>query len=301
MHVQFPEAQALAADREQELLERISSQESMLKSAMDYMSEVQRQLEQQKAMLEHRNREVMDSIHYAKLIQDAIMPDLSELQGIVADHFILHRQRDIIGGDFPYVRRSGNYLYVAVVDCVGHGVPGAILSSMVHFALNEVLLRNSISALHEVPTRAFDLITQNIGHSGGRALGFDIALVRIELTTREVEFCGAGRPAYLMHSGKITEFKGSRFGLNMDHQVDLRTEPIPAGKGDRIYLFSDGFSDQFGGPRDRKFSSSQFRKLLASTGQLRMKKQKEILNGVWMDWKRSSEQTDDILVIGIQT
>jgi len=288
----------LSSEREQELLERIAAQEEMLRSTMDYMYEVQQKLEEKQAVLEQKSREIMDSVNYAKLIQDAIMPDPKDIAAVLPEHFILHRQRDVIGGDFPYVRRSGKYLYMAAVDCVGHGIPGAMLSAMAHYALNEVLLRNGISRIDEIPAKSFQLMAQNLHSHGGRSVGFDMALCRFDTEAGTLHFCGAGRPLYLVRKGEVHEFKGSRFGMNMDHPAELTSQEIPVQKGDRVFLFSDGFSDQFGGPNDRKFSSARLRALLASTSQLRMKKQKEVINDVFMDWKRSTEQTDDILMIG---
>lgn len=290
----------LSPEREQELLERIAAQEDMLRTTMDYMSEVQEKLKEQKTVLEQKNREIMDSVNYAKLIQDAIMPNTEDIVAVMPEHFILHRQRDIIGGDFPYVRRSGKFLYMAAIDCVGHGIPGAMLSAMAHYALNEVLLRNGISRIEEIPAKAFQLMAQNLDAHGGRSVGFDMALCRFDTESNTLQYCGAGRPLYVVRKGEVREFKGSRFGMNMDHPVELTSQEIPIQKGDRIFLFSDGFTDQFGGPEDRKFSSSRFRSLLASTSQLRMKKQKEVINDVLMDWRRSTEQTDDILIIGAQ-
>lgn len=291
----------LTPEREQELLERIAAQEDMLRTTMDYMSEVQQKLEEKKAVLEQKNREIMDSVNYAKLIQDAIMPDQQDITEVFPEHFILHRQRDVIGGDFPYVRRLGRHLYIAAIDCVGHGIPGAMLTAMVNASLNEVLLRNGINRIEEIPERAFHLMSQNLDSLGGRSVGFDMALCRVDTETGIFHFCGAGRPMYLVRKGQVEEFRGSRFGMNMDHQVELTSQEVPVEKGDRVFLFSDGFADQFGGPQDRKFSSSRFRNLIASTSQLRMKKQKEVIKDVLLDWKRSKEQTDDILIIGVQT
>ncbi len=290
----------LASEREQELLERIAAQESMLRTTMDYMSEVQKKLEEKTRVLAERNRELLDSVRYAKLIQDAIMPDVQDLSVTLPQHFILHRQRDIIGGDFPYVRHSGKYLYMAAIDCVGHGIPGAMLSVMVHYALNEVLLRNGIDRIEDIPSRAFQLMSQNLDLNSARSVGFDMALCRIDTEKRVLHYCGAGRPLYLVRKGEVMEYRGSRFGMNMDHHVVLTSQEIRLEKDDRIFLFSDGITDQFGGPSDRKFSAARFKALLASTSQLRMKKQKEVINDVLRDWKRSTDQTDDILIIGAQ-
>lgn len=289
-----------SSEREKELLERIAAQEDMLRTTMAYMTEIQYKLEEKSKVLAERNREIMDSVNYAKLIQDAIMPNGRDLSSHMPEHFILHRQRDVIGGDFPYVRISDRYVYLAAIDCIGHGVPGAMLSIMVHYALNEVLIRNGIHRIEEIPVRVFELMSQNLGPTGVRSIGFDMALCRMDRETRTVSFCGAGRPLYLVRQGRVTEFKGSRFGMSSDHHCELTSEEILTEKGDRIFLFSDGITDQFGGPEDRKFSARQFRNLLATTSQLRMKKQKEVINDVLMDWRRSGEQTDDILVIGAQ-
>lgn len=288
------------SERERELLERISAQEDMLRTTMDYMSEIQQQLELQKEALERKNREILDSVNYAKLIQDAIMPNQTDIEQAGLGYFTLHRQRDIIGGDFPYARRSHNELYFAAIDCVGHGIPGAMLTSMVHYALNEVLLRNGIERLEQVPSVAFRLLVQNLHSAGSRSVGFDMALFRFNVESGRLQFCGAGRPLYVISKGQIEVYKGSRFGMNMDHTVELTSQDVRVSKGDRVFLFSDGFTDQFGGPDDRKFSSAGLRKLLCSTSQLNLKKQKEVLNDVLMDWRNGGEQTDDVLIMGIQ-
>lgn len=281
------------------LEERVRAQEQMLRTTMDYMSEVQRRLEEQKAELEHRNREFMDSVNYAKLIQDAILPD-PEMLSLFSDHFILHKQRDVIGGDFPYVNVVHGKIYFAAIDCVGHGIPGAMLTSMVHYALNEILLRNGIRELSDVVSGAFSILRTNMSSSGARPMGFDIAMCSLDTETGKFCFSGAGRPLLLVRSGQDMLIRGDRFGLTMHGNPSVSSEHVDVRKGDRVYLFSDGFGDQFGGKSDKKFSSRRLRELLRSTSQLNMRKQREVINDVFMDWKRDTEQTDDILVMGIQ-
>jgi serine phosphatase RsbU (regulator of sigma subunit) len=281
------------------LEERVRSQEAMLRSTMDYMSEVQRKLEAQKAELERKNREIMDSVHYARIIQDALLPE-PEVLSAFSDHFILHRQRDIIGGDFPFVKEVHGKVYFAAIDCVGHGIPGAMLSSMVHYALNEILLRNGTTELRQVVAGAFDLIRGNMSSSGSRPMGFDIAMCSLDRETGKLWFCGAGRPMLVVRKGETQLIKGDRFGMTMHDSPRVGSQEVAVQKGDRVFLFSDGYCDQFGGPDDRKFSSARLRELLRSTSQLNMRKQREVINDVLMDWKRDTEQTDDILIMGVR-
>jgi PAS domain S-box-containing protein len=264
-------------------------------------------LAKQKMIIEQKNKDILDSISYAKRIQDAIFPPEALVKELLPQSFVLFKPKDIISGDFYWVEKFHNKTYIAAVDCTGHGVPGALLSivgyNLLSKAINEHDLTNPNEILNELSTGINQTLRQNIDGSGIKDT-MDIALCSIDRVTNKLEFAGAYNSLYLVRDGKLIEIRANRFpvGVFLRGAVQKFTNnQMQLQKGDMIYLFSDGYADQFGGPKGKKLKYNEFRKLLLSLHNLPVKEQKEALNKNLEEWKWiTEEQTDDILVIGIR-
>jgi serine phosphatase RsbU (regulator of sigma subunit) len=260
----------------------------------------------QKNKIEHQQKEITDSINYAKRIQDSILPSHTVMQKLLGEHVLFYVPKDIVGGDFYFVERVHNKKYFAVIDCTGHGVPGGFMSMLGYNAINNALLDLKI----EEPGKILDCLSQNLvehfTQEGKQTLrdGMDMALCCLyEKDGKHVlEFSGAQNPCWIIkHSTyEVVELKASKqpIGYFEKHQpfVTQRTE---VEKGDLIYLFSDGYPDQFGGPRGKKFKHSQMKTILQVYAPTGIEKQ-EIISRAFYEWKGSQEQMDDVCILGVR-
>lgn len=263
-----------------------------------------------------------DSINNAKHIQDVILPMDSALEDQFKEHFKIYRPRDVISGDFYWLKeRENNNTFFAVADCTGHGVPGAMLSMVCYDKLNAVSAENkSISPgklLTKVNGMIYDFMLANQKDIPIKD-GMDIALCEFDSDKKSVVFSGAARPLYIItdqelvesetivkydeEEGKsLYEVKGDIYSIGASNSKHSFTEQtIPVQENDRLYLFSDGYTDQFGGPKDKKLNRSRLRKALLATSGQPIEDQKEHLESLLNDWKGKQEQTDDITLIGIE-
>ena len=245
------------------------------------------------------------SLRYAGIIQKALMPDPEILKGYFKDHFILFLPRDIVSGDFYYVMKSHSFICVAAGDCTGHGVPGALLSILGISFLNDIVqLRTDLRA-----NRVLNLMREKImkalhqtGDKSETKDSIDISLLIADLKTGSVQFSGANRPMLRMRNGELTEFKPDKMtiGLAPLKEHPFNNQQIDLVPGDTFYLFSDGFSDQFGELSDKKFKHKNLKSVISSVSELPMYRQKEILESTFNEWKGSTQQIDDVLVFGFQ-
>ncbi|MFN8257944.1 MAG: SpoIIE family protein phosphatase [Bacteroidales bacterium] len=259
----------------------------------------------QKEQIELKNREITDSLNYASQIQSAVLPPLEIFREKLDDYFVLNLPKDIVSGDFYWAKKIDNKLIVTAADCTGHGVPGAFLSLLGLTFLNEItanilgLKANIILEL--LRKRVIESLNQG-GYNRKRLDGIDLSLIIVDFENMVVQFAGANNSIYLLRNGFLSEFKGNRMpiGLHAHLEVPFTNHDIEIKKGDLIYLFSDGFVDQFGGDYGRKFLSRNFKTLLAEIYQLPMEEQKNVLNDVLESWKTNYEQIDDVLVLGLK-
>jgi serine phosphatase RsbU (regulator of sigma subunit) len=245
------------------------------------------------------------SLRYAGIIQKALMPDPELLKGVFKDHFVLFLPRDIVSGDFYYVMWNRSYLCVAAGDCTGHGVPGALLSILGIGFLNDILQsRTGVKA-----NRVLNLMRENImkalHQTGDKAVtkdSIDIGLLIIDSNLGNIQYSGANRPLLRVRNGEITEFKPDKMtiGLAPLKERPFTNQQIDNLPGDTFYLFSDGYSDQFGELTDKKFKHKNLKTVIGSVSGLPMFRQKEILESTFLEWKGRTEQIDDILVFGFQ-
>lgn len=265
--------------------------------------EIQKQSEQIAELYE----QVKDSILYAKRIQEAILPSREEISKTLREHLILFRPKDIVSGDFYWFTEKKGKAVIAAADCTGHGVPGALMSMIGSSLLNEIVNEKNITTPNEIllalKQGVIKALNKHPSVNGQTKDGMDIAMCTIETESNRMEFAGAYNPLFLIRDGELITYNADRqpvgiYGDNEDTPYTNYT--IDLQKGDAIYIFSDGYADQFGGPNGKKFKYSQFKKLLLGIQDKPMGEQREILNQSIEEWMGEEEQIDDILVIGVK-
>lgn len=258
----------------------------------------------QKQQIEQKNILITDSIDYAKNIQEAILPPHSDLKKYFPESFIFYKPKDIVSGDFYWLHedKSSGCLYVAAADCTGHGVPGAFMSLLGFITLEEVTRNHHLSPaeiLQEVNTELMEILRQSNQNATGK-FGMDIALIRYNKLKKEIAYSGAHNPLIIMSKGQITEIKADKISIGTTVNSLFTNHTISVDMGDIVYLYSDGFQDQIGGEKRKKFLAFHFKELLQQIHTLAPDKQKEELEKKHMEWRGKAEQTDDILIIGLK-
>jgi ligand-binding sensor domain-containing protein/serine phosphatase RsbU (regulator of sigma subunit) len=260
----------------------------------------------QKEELTLKNKSITDSINYARRIQTAMLPPYRLFKSVFPSSFVLYMPKDIVSGDFYWINKLNDKIFVAAVDCTGHGVPGAFMSIIGFELFRKITNIEGLSRPSDILNRLnedFHVIFKDVDNVVLRD-GMDVAFCSIDKKNLILEFAGAFNPLYLIRDNKITEIKGDRFAIGLDEtnfkDQTFKNHLIPIQLGDIIYIFSDGFADQFGGPDGKKYKYRRFRHLLLNLHQLPMQKQHEILENNVIEWRGEQEQVDDILVIGIK-
>jgi serine phosphatase RsbU (regulator of sigma subunit) len=264
-------------------------------------------LKKQKKEITEKNMQITDSIDYAKTIQEAILPDVEKLNSCFNDYFILYRPKAIVSGDFYWIGKKDNKIICAVADCTGHGVPGAFMSLLGHNILENVIQRDSSIDPGAILTTLNQEIVARFSKGKEQETvkhGMDVAIISIDQTKQQLEYAGARNSLYIVREGNLIEIKADKMSTGIvtaDHRIVNYTNNTHAiQKGDTIYLFSDGFPDQKGGPDQKKFYYQPFKDLLAGISGLSMKEQQLKLDQTISDWINGAEQVDDILVMGIR-
>lgn len=264
------------------------------------------QLEEQNALIGMKNKEITDSIRYAKRIQVSILPPDSHVSRLLPDSFILYKPKDIVSGDFYWAEEWGGKTMFAVADCTGHGVPGAFMSIVGHNLLDQAVtvygLDKPSLILNYVNKQLFKILHQEAEEHVIKD-GMDISLVAVDKKTRTIEFSGAFNSLWLVRGNELTEFRGDRLpvgALTGEIMHSFSNKEVAYETGDRIYMMSDGFADQFGGPQGKKFKVRQLKQLLTETAALPMKMQGEKIAEAFDAWKGNLEQIDDVCVVGIR-
>lgn len=262
-------------------------------------------LKSKNEIIEEKNKSITDSINYAKRLQTAILPSTDIVTSILPEHFILYEPKDIVSGDFYWVSAHGNKFMVSAIDCTGHGVPGALLSIVGHNAINQSVNEMGLTKPSEVMDSMNTIIKKILHQDKGSDIrdGMDMALCTFDKTTNSLEYCGANNPLYIISDGKLNIIKASKLTVG-SLQEDIKSKPenhiINMKKGDSFYIFTDGYSDQFGGSDNKKFKTNRMQELLLSLKDVPMPKQKKIILDAFTNWKGVNEQVDDVLVIGIR-
>lgn len=264
-----------------------------------------RELEASYVEEKNRNQDLIDSMYYARLIQQALLPPNSRFKEVFPESFIIYEPKELIGGDFYWVYSDDEADYVAVGDCVGHGVPGAMLSVLNSSLLNDIVgqkgLRSPNEILAELDRTLVDLFSMNQSTSHVSD-SVDIILCRYERSTQILEFSGAKRPLIVIRNQEVLKYNGDRFsvaGWQAEKHRDYHLQAIQLHHGDGIFLFSDGVTDQFGGPNGKKLNTNRWNQLLLTVSTLTGVRQEEILREAITRWMGNQEQVDDITVIGM--
>ena len=273
--------------------------------------EANKKLAEQRDLANQQKKDITDSIEYAKRIQTAILPPLNFIKRNLPEHFILFKPRDIVSGDFYWMMNKDNKIIIAAADCTGHGVPGAFMSMLGTAFLNEIVTKiienkhiYSLQA-NEILNQLRDYVIKSLHQTGATNEakdGIDIALCIIDSEKQKLQFAGAHNPLYLIKNNEIKILKGDRMPVSIHQNANKSFENhvIDFDENDIIYMFSDGYYDQIGGPQNRKFMSRNFQALLLDIHQKPMEVQQQMLDKTFEDWKGNNIQLDDILVIGIK-
>lgn len=260
----------------------------------------QRKLDEE--TIQQKNKDITDSIQYAKRLQDAILPPISQVEKVFPDSFILYKPKDIVAGDFYWMERDGDTVLIAACDCTGHGVPGALVSVVCSNALNRALNEYNIRESGKMLDKVRELVLQTFERSENKVQdGMDISFCAINLKDKKMEWSGANNPLWQIRNGELKELPADKQPIGV--QVNAKpftTNSMDIQKGDVIYLFTDGYADQFGGPKGKKFKYNRLQELIMDNVQLSMREQKEILDKAFESWKGKYEQTDDVCIIGIR-
>ena len=276
----------------------------------------------QSNIIEQKNRDITDSINYAKRIQEAILPTEDEMKNVLDDFFVFYRPKDIVSGDLywansvtttPKEGGGRKMALVAAVDCTGHGVPGAFMSIVGHTILEQTLTEPSVNnpgeALDYLSKGVIRTLKQNTDDDYSIKDGMDIALCAFEPASRELYFAGANNPLYIVRNGSLIQINGDKqpIGAHIKEQRPFTSHSMKMESGDCVYVFTDGIADQFGGPRGKKYKYKQLQQLLLEHAHLSMSEQRVAIEKSVSDWMNypsdnpnGFEQTDDMLLIGFR-
>jgi serine phosphatase RsbU (regulator of sigma subunit) len=281
-------------------------------------------ISKQKEIVEHKNKEILDSINYAKYIQNALLPSEKVISDLEVDCFILFKPKDIVSGDFywihnnPTSKTNENEVYIAAVDCTGHGVPGALVSVVGNNGLNRCVKEFGIHDTGKILDKLSELVEETFEKSENELKdGMDISLLKIKSDAAastdnnavHIQWSGANNPIWIIkntissrgvENKELIEIKADKQPVGkFEDRKSFSTNDITLKKGDRLYLFTDGYADQFGGPKGKKFKYRQLEELLLSTAHLDLEIQKQKLEDSFQEWKGNLEQVDDVCIIGI--
>jgi ligand-binding sensor domain-containing protein/serine phosphatase RsbU (regulator of sigma subunit) len=271
----------------------------------DKVSERTAEVLEKNKELDEKNKDITASIRYAKRIQDAILPPDDFVKTCLPNTFVLFKPKDIVSGDFYWMEQKNNSVIFAAVDCTGHGVPGAFMSIVGHNLLDRVVSEQNITKpaqiLDELNKSLSDTLRQTNLEDNTVRDGMDISICTFHKEAAKLEFAGAYNPLWLIRNNELIEIKADKFPIGNSRAGDhnnFSNHEVQLQKGDTVYIFSDGYSDQFGGPKGKKFKTNAFKQLLINSQHLPMEEQGRLLDETIENWRGHHEQVDDILVIG---
>jgi len=274
------------------------------KTAVEIQNKI---IEDKNYLVEAQHKDIKDSIKYAERIQGAILPPKHLWNSILPNSFVLYKPKDILSGDFYWIAETDEYKFIAAADCTGHGVPGALISIVNYNLLNRAVLEKHIVNPGEILDAVNIWLTESLHQTIDNSTvkdGMDISLISINKFTDEIKFSGANNPLFVYsEDGTVKEYKGDKFPVGSfveEQSLNFTTLSIEVNKGDMLYLFSDGYADQFGGTKGKKLKikalKEEFNKIKSKT----TTEQKQHLNDLFSNWKGDLEQVDDVLIIGIE-
>lgn len=304
-------------------MEELEQQSTFLMKQGDKIDAQNRKIKEQMALVNQQKKEIMDSIHYAKRIQTAILPPDEYMSTYLKDYFILYKPKDIVSGDFYWIEEIENKILFAAVDCTGHGVPGAFMSIVGNNGLDRAVREQKMMHPCKILDVLDDFVVETLRQANKTEVkdGMDIALCAYDLKTKDFEFSGANNPLYLIRKKPHTlsicdkeylpcmefedyqlfEIKGDKQPIGaIDDRKEFMNHVFKTVEGDSVYVFTDGYADQFGGPKGKKFKYAQLKELLLKICHEPMSTQKQILDDALVAWKQDLEQVDDITIMGIK-
>ncbi len=262
-------------------------------------------ISQQNSLIEEKNKSITDSINYAKRIQTALLPSSDEIKNHFSESFVLNQPRDIVSGDFYWVSDLPKHIIIAVADCTGHGVPGALMSMIGINILNQLVNDQNVTK----PSQALELLDKKIYSSLNKSSsdfyysdGMDIAICAISKEDFSFTYAGANRPILIVRDNQLIEFKPTKFAIGGLYNRDktFKDNASELKSGDQIYLFTDGYADQFGGDKGKKFKYKNLKELILKNSSQPMKEQLAILQQTFKNWKGNLEQIDDVCILGLK-
>jgi len=261
-----------------------------------------REIEEQKHIVEEKNKEIIDSISYAQRLQQAILPSAKFIHENLHENFILYKPKDIVAGDFYWMQKVGDWVLFAACDCTGHGVPGAMVSVVGANSLNRCV--NEFKLIE--PAKILDKLTQLVEETFSQSEsevrdGMDMSLCALNTKTLELKWAGANNPIWYLKNAELKEIKGDKQPIGKyENRKPFTSHHLQMEKGDRIYLFTDGYADQFGGDKGKKFKYSQLKEMILHFGFSPLKEQHQKLDEIFENWRKNMEQTDDVCLWGVK-
>ena len=262
-----------------------------------------RLIENNKQLLQ-QNKDITDSIYYAQRIQQSILQTPEQLSHYFKESFLLYKPKDIVSGDYYWFYEDASFKYIAVIDCTGHGVPGAMMSMVANSIFKEVFINKQITDPFVILKALDSELGKAINRNADEAFsdGMDVSLIRVDKTTNELVFAGAFRSIIISRKSDMIELKGSRYPIGFYSGIEKEFENtyFTLEQNDCIYLYTDGFIDQFGGEKNKKLNKFNFKELLKTIKDMSMEEQEAFLEYAFNNWKQDYDQTDDVLVVGIR-
>ncbi len=256
----------------------------------------------QKLKLEIKNKEITDSINYASRIQHAILPPENKINNYLKNNFILYLPKDIVAGDFYWMEEANNLIHFAVADCTGHGVPGAMVSVVCNNALNRSIREYHLEKPSDILAKTRELVIESLDQGNENIKdGMDIAFCTLDINKRKLQFSGANNPLIIIRNNEIIEIKGDRQPIGKHSKSkEFPNHIVELNKHDSIYLFTDGFQDQFGGVKGKKLKLKGLKEILLSNADKSMRHQKNRIEDAFNLWKDDLEQIDDVCIMGFK-
>jgi serine phosphatase RsbU (regulator of sigma subunit) len=258
----------------------------------------------QRELVEEKQKEIIDSINYAKRIQSAIMAKEEDIRQFFPESFLLYEPKDIVAGDFYFFESTATHVFYAAADCTGHGVPGALVSVVCANALSRCVKEFGLTMPGEILDKAKELVKETLKKSGQDVKdGMDISLLVKDLRDNTFYWAGANNPLWIIKKDatRLMEIKPDKQPIGISESTDaFTTHALTLQKGDQVYLFTDGYADQFGGEKGKKFKYRQLYEKLLEIQERSPKEQQQILENCFHNWKGNLEQIDDVCIIGIK-
>ena len=290
--------------RETDHLDEIQIQKDQIQTQREDLLKLNKNVKESFRKLEEQNKLISDSVHYAHRVENILLPTSTNLEEALRDYFILYKPRNVVGGDFYWAVKVGSKSVVACADCTGHGVPGAFMSIIGITMLNKIVKENHVvdpcEILEQLRVSIIGALLSTEGHIVRD--GVDVSVAVIDHEQNYIDYVGANSPIVLVQDEEIRFVKGSKqsLGSSSDDLKPFKKERIEYFPGDVLYLFTDGYQDQFGGDQDKKFMIKRLRNLFLRVHELPVAEQKDIINSTIEDWMINSRQVDDMLIIGVK-